>query len=124
LTQRTEFGFLPEPLRINEPRFRIEVLDDYPKTVEATKKHIHKDWIYPPPSDESPLRPAEYFTLPSTHSLAVPDTVATRFADFLILALGFVRGLHLLPGGWLHFHRACAKPEMILDFGVMNTIGK
>jgi hypothetical protein len=123
------FGWLPENQSYEGQTFAIYPVADLEEKITWVRRsgRVSRRWFYPPLVEEHrevlatgppPTIHERVFELPATHQLAVEGhpQEATEIAPFLIIVFGFLKGLKLLPEGWLHFYRVAVEPGTLSDF--------
>lgn len=117
-----KFGFLTDHNDVAFDDFVISPLPDHSKVIQWAYENVYVGggWIHPPPeptpvtktpceqrlfAQETILR-ARYFRLPATHSISTLQRSNDAFhLRFLIIAYGFLHGMHLIPEGHLYSYK-------------------
>lgn len=122
-----DFGFLPEDRAYSGGGFIIEPLPDILERVSVVRSSGRTDgtWYYPPIEEtdglgSKPVKiPAKVYTLPETHRLRPANQgrmPEDELCELIISAIGFFKGLRLIPEGWNHFYKTPIQPGELVDF--------
>jgi hypothetical protein len=120
-----KFGWFPENRQYSTIDLMIRPLPEFEQAITTItdSENIHDDWFYPPiqllnnSNKTTPAIPTPWFALPATHSLDYTGpNGSAKLKEFLILILGWLKGLKLQPEGWGHFYKVAVKPRKLIDF--------
>lgn len=116
------FGWWNYACQFGDEVFDIKPVSSFNQAIELVRKlpTFGKEWIHPPIT-ESPTEgvevPCARFELPATHLLVVKGHAYDKqLGEFLILALGFLRGLRMTPYGTGHLMATPWKECTLVDF--------
>lgn len=125
--QSLEFGFLPAAESYAGANWKVEPLGGLDSTVAQVlaDECCSGKWFFPPivPDEREPtakrrpLSPTQRFNLPSTHVLEFDDQIYDDDGVvFLLLTIGFAKGLFLLQEGWGHLTKAAVTVGQLSGF--------
>ena len=124
---KKEFGFYPEPIRIDAGPVRVRPLPEHAVIVERVLAcdRIQNDWMYAGPaqvreliSDEVGTRPysSRVFCLPHTHTIEHATSVEEEHLEFHVWVLSFFLGMRLTTTQAGFWDATPIKSGKLVDF--------
>jgi hypothetical protein len=122
MTDYLNFGFLPEEECYSGGHLVAEPLPDIRQRISSimASGRVDGSWLHPPLCEKGGVMvPCKAYIVPETHCLrreeggALPDE---DLCDLVVTAIGFFKGLRLIPEGWNHFYRTPIHVGELVDF--------
>ena len=129
---RKEFGFYPEPMRIDAWPIRIRTLPNHGETIRSVlaEDEVENGWRYAPPQQvrsfpRNEVRSLPYssriFPLPKTHSIEHTNCTRAEQLEFHLWSLSFFQGIRLTTTDAGFLDATPVKKGKLVDFVLTNT---
>ena len=124
---KKEFGFYPEPIRIDAAPVRVRPLSELTEVVESVHSCdlVQNDWVYAPCQEvresvggNTRMLPysSRVFGLPHTHMIEHETAVDEEHLKFHVWALSFFLGMRLTTTEAGFLDSTPVKPAKLVDF--------